>query len=87
MFLPSEKVVFICFNGSLLKKMKNAFYFMLELFFTLKIFIFLSRFFGNVKKQFDEKAKVNFKFYDVTYWTINNCIVHIFSSIFRTKGK
>ena len=35
---PSENVGFICFNGSLLKIIKNAFYFILKAYFVLKIF-------------------------------------------------
>ena len=38
----SKKNCFICFNGSPLKIMKNAFYFTLKAFFVLKIFKFLS---------------------------------------------
>ena len=32
------RIIFICFNESLLKVMKNAFYFMLKALFVLKIF-------------------------------------------------
>ena len=32
------RIIFICFNESLLKVMKNAFYFMLKALFILKIF-------------------------------------------------
>ena len=40
---PSKKVCFItCFNESPLKMMNNAFYFLLQALFVLKIFIFLS---------------------------------------------
>ena len=39
--LPS-KFLFICFNESPLKMMKNAFCFMLKALFVLKIFKFLS---------------------------------------------
>ena len=38
----SKKKCFICFNESLLKVMKNAFYFILKALFVLKIFNFLS---------------------------------------------
>ena len=47
--------------------MKNAFYFILKALFVLKIFKFLSRLFGHVKKD-----KVNFKIHNVTTWFINN---------------
>ena len=33
--------------------------------------------FGNVEKRLDKKAKVNFKIYDITDWTTNNCNTHI----------
>ena len=41
-FSPSKKVIFICFNESPLKMMKNTFYFILKALCTLKIFKFLS---------------------------------------------
>ena len=47
--LPPKNRV-ICLNESPLKMMKNAFYFILETFFVLKIFKFLSRLFGQVGK-------------------------------------
>ena len=56
MFLKSDSQVpksflFICFNDSLSKKMKNAFYFILKTFSILKIFNkFSSWLFGHVKK-------------------------------------
>ena len=62
--------------------MKNAFYFILKVLFVLKIFEFLSWFFGYVGKRFDKKAKFNFKFYDFTDWTANKH-KHILSNIFR----
>ena len=46
--------------------MKNAFYFMLEALFIPKILKYLSSLFGYVEKRLNEKAKVNFKIYDVT---------------------
>ena len=55
-----------------LKMKKNAFYFMLKAYFVLEIFKFFSRLFGYTKTWLDEKAKVNFKMYDVTGWTTNN---------------
>ena len=57
--------------------MKNAFYFILKAFFALKIFKFLSQLFGHVRKQLDEKDKVNFEINDVTTWFTNNCNAHI----------
>ena len=54
------------------------FYFTLKAFFILKIFYKLSSyFFILVKKQLDQKDKVDFKIYDVTSWLINNCNKHI----------
>ena len=48
-----------------LKMMKNTFYFNLKALFALKIFKFLSWFFGHVEEQFDLKDKVIFKIYKV----------------------
>ena len=45
-----KKIVFICFNYSPSKMMKNAFYFILKALFVLKIFKFLSLPFGHVEK-------------------------------------
>ena len=57
--------------------MKNAFYFILKALFTLKILNFCPDFFGHVGKQLDEKAKVNFKIYDVINCETNNYNTHI----------
>ena len=38
----SKKIIFICFNETLLKMMKNVFYFILKVLSVLKIFKFLS---------------------------------------------
>ena len=38
----AKKYIYICSNESLLKVMKNAFYFVLKALFVLKIFKFLS---------------------------------------------
>ena len=45
-----KKYIFICFNESSLKMMKNAFYFILEVFFVLKIFKFLPWLSGHAAK-------------------------------------
>ena len=37
---PSKKVLFVCFNDSLSKIMKNAFYFIIKALFVLVIFKF-----------------------------------------------
>ena len=55
-----------------LKMMKNGFYFTLKALFVFEIFQFLFRNFGHVGKQFDEKAKANFKIHDITHWITNN---------------
>ena len=60
-----------------LKMMKNAFYFTSNALFVLKMFKFLSSFFGNVSKRLDSDDKVNFKSYDVTAWLTNNRNTHI----------
>ena len=44
--------------------MKNVFHFVLK---------FYPDFIDHVGKRLDKKAKVDFKIYDVTNWTINNC--------------
>ena len=45
-----KKFLFICFNESPLKMMKNAFYFILKALFVFKIFKFLSWHFGHVEE-------------------------------------
>ena len=45
-----EKFIFICFNESPLKMMKNTFYIILKSFFVLKIFKFLYWHFGHVEE-------------------------------------
>ena len=62
---------------SLLKTVRNAFYFTLKALFVLQIFKILSWLFGHVTKRLDKKGWVNFKFYDVTTWLTNNCNTHI----------
>ena len=75
--LPFIKVVFISFNESPLKMMKNIFPFMLKTLFVLKIFKFLYWLFGYVEKRFDKKANANFKIYDVTVIP-TKIIIHIY---------
>ena len=62
---------------SFLKMMKNTFHFTLKALFVLKIFKFLSCVFGHVAKLLDKKDKVDFRFYDVTAWLINDCNTYI----------
>ena len=45
---PLKKILFVGFNESPLKMMKNAFYFILKSLFVLKIFKFLSWVFGHI---------------------------------------
>ena len=45
---------------------KNAFYFILKALSNLERFTFMFWTFGYVEKQFNKKAKVNFKIYVVT---------------------
>ena len=52
--------------------MKNVFYLLLKALFVIEILQILSWLFGYVEKRRDNKAKVNFKIYDVTDWTTNN---------------
>ena len=59
-----------------LKIMKNAFYFTSKALFVIKIFKFLSSFFGYVVKRLDKK-EVNFRFHDVTASLKNNHNTHI----------
>ena len=49
----------------LLKMMKNSFYFTLNALFVLEIFTFVFSHFDYVEKQFDKKAVINLKIYDV----------------------
>ena len=50
---------------------------MLEALFVFEIFTFLYGLFGCVEKPLDKKVMANFKIYDVTNWTTNNCNTHI----------
>ena len=73
---PSKKkfFFFVQFNGSSLKIMKNAFYFVLKALFVPEIFKILSRCFGPI---FEKKAIVSFKIYEVADWTRNNYNTHV----------
>ena len=64
--MHSKKVDFICFNGKLLNLMKNVF------FSFWKNLIFCPGFFNHAGKRLDQKAKLNFKMYDVTDLNTNN---------------
>ena len=67
---PSKKVAFICFNDE-----KCLFH--VKRYPFSKYLNFCSVFFDHVGKRLDKNVKVNFKFYDVTDWTINNYNTHI----------
>ena len=63
--LPN-KILFICFNESPLKMMKNAFHFIWEAPFVLKMFKLLSWLFRYVEKTALLEDKFNLKTYYVT---------------------
>ena len=48
------------------KMIKDAFYFMLRVFFIYELFSFLSWLFGYVEKRLDKKVMLNFKIYPVS---------------------
>ena len=60
-----------------LKMIQSASYFTSKALFVLKIFKFLSGFFGHVAKRLDQKNYVNFKFYDFTARIPSKCNTHI----------
>ena len=60
---------------SLLKTMKNAFYFILKAF--LFFFQILPWLFGHVNLRLDKKFPANFKIYEVINLKINNCNTHL----------
>ena len=72
-----KKIIFICFNDSPSKMLRNAFLFHLKSSFVLKMFEFLSWLFGHVGKRFGWKDKVNFATYDVATWLTKNYNRHI----------
>ena len=59
-------------SESLLKMMKSAFYLILKLSSILRYLIFCPDIFGHVGKRLDEKAKANFKIYDVINFETNS---------------
>ena len=64
-------------QGKSFKNDEKYFSFILKALFVLKIFKFLFRLFGHVKKRSDQKDKINFKIYNVTIWLTNNYNAHI----------
>ena len=76
---------FFQFNESLLKMMKNTFYFMLKTLFFLEIFTFLSWLFGYVEERLDKKLWLISKF--VIPQSAQQIIaIHILPNISRSKG-
>ena len=57
--------------------MKNAFYFILNDLFVVRIFKLLSLIFSHVEKQLHWKDKVRLKFFDITTWDTDNCSTQI----------
>ena len=63
-------------TGSPSKMMKNN-YFTLKSLFVLKTLKYLCQVFGHVQTRTDQKAKINFKIYDVINWETNNYNIEI----------
>ena len=66
--------------------MKNAFYFMLKVFFVLEMSTFLAWFFYYIEKRLDKKTMANLKTYGVTDRATNNCNTHI-TQYLKKKGQ
>ena len=64
-------------TGSPSKRMKNNFYFTLKSLFVLKTLKYLCQVFGHVQTRTDQKAKINFKIYDVINWETNSYNIEI----------
>ena len=75
--LSLSKKTFYLLHWKPFKMMKNAFYFILKVFFVLKIFKYLSWLLG-----LDYKIRL---LYGVTTWLTNNCNTRI-ANISRSKG-
>ena len=71
---PAKNFDFICFNECSLKMINNTLYFISNLVSFLRYLQFSPGFFGYAGKQFDKKAKENFKIYDVASCNTNNYI-------------
>ena len=74
--VPLSGLIQFLKTESLLKTMKNTFYFMLKALFILKIFTILFWLFGHVGKRVDEKVKVDLKLYDIIDWRTSQCNTH-----------
>ena len=66
---------------------KNLFYFKLKSLSVLKIFTFLHFYILSfwLCRKTDNKAKINFKIYDVTDWTINNYYTHFLQCVKKER--
>ena len=58
---------------------------MLKALFIFEIFTFLPWLFAYVEKRLDEKAKINFKIYDVTDWTLQHTYCPISKPVKQTR--
>ena len=79
------QILFICFNVSPSKMMKNAFYFILKALFVLKIFKFLSWLFGHVENELIRKIRLISTFM-TSQPGQQRITTHILLNISRTKG-
>ena len=79
----SKKFGFICFNKSPLKIMKNAFYFLLNALFVLKIFKYLSCICGPLAKRLMLRLISKFMMLQTGQHII---VIHILPNISRIKG-
>ena len=73
-----------CFPVNFVKFLRTPFFIkhlwwllLLEALSVLQLLKFLSRLFDDAAKKLDNKAKVNFKVYDIATWETNNCNSHI----------
>ena len=73
-------------NWRRFKKDEKCFLFLLWAFFVLKVFKLLPRLLGHIGKLIDNKAKFNFKIYDVTDWKRKQITIHIFSYISKSRS-
>ena len=67
-----------CFPVNFVKFLKHLWWLLLlEALSVLQLLKFLSRLFDDAAKKLDNKAKVNFKVYDIATWETNNCNSYI----------
>ena len=82
---PYKFFFVICLIESPLKVMKNAFHFILNAIFVLKIFKFLSRHFGDVGKSLIRKIRLTSKFM-MSQPGLQTIAIHILPIISQSKG-